>query len=326
MRRLYDRITRVFLNAVDPYDGTDSAPKAHVWPYLKSHLAPLRHVIGLSVLVTVLAAGIEVWLIQYAGQLVDTLTASDPRQFWAEEKVGLMVAALVVLLLRPCAQFLRLVVNDIALDCNAANLARWRAYNHLIRQSVGWFQQDLTGRTSTRLVEIGNNVADAFHKSLNAVGFGFVYVVGVVFLMAGVEIWLALPLLIWLALYIGVLAWVVPRMVDAQHRFQASKSALVGTVVDGFSNFDTLKLFAPRDQIAKELHGRLEDTRQSLFKTRQIGVGLRTSLVLLEAVVMVGFVGYGIWLWSIVVMRMASAMAAETVPIVATPMDQSQMP
>ena len=54
-------------------------------------------------------------------------------------------------------------------------------------QSVGWFQEDLTGRTSTRLVEIGNNVADTFYKMMNAVGFGLVYMLGVLVLMANVE-------------------------------------------------------------------------------------------------------------------------------------------
>jgi len=253
MNLLYDRITRFFLHAADPYSTTDLPPKTTVWAYIASHMEPLRRVLIASVVVTIFAAGVEVWLIRYAGLLVDKLTSSDTGTFWAEEGTGLALAALVVLIIRPVSQFLRLAVNDIALDCNAANLARWRAYNHLILQSVGWFQEDLSGRTSTRLVEIGNNVADTFHKSLNAVGFGLVYMIGVVALMAGVEIWLALPLLIWLALYIGVLVWVIPRMITAQHRFQSAKSALVGTVVDGFSNFDTLKLFAPKNQIANEL-------------------------------------------------------------------------
>lgn len=316
----YDRLTRIFLNATNPYTLSGSPPKSALWPYLKSHIAPLKWVLLASIFVTVLAASVEVWLIQYAGQLVDKLISNDPAQIWANEGRSLMFAALIVVLFRPLAQFLRLAVNDIALDCNAANLTRWRAYNHLILQSVGWFQEDLTGRTSTRLVEIGNNVADAFHKSLNAVGFGLVYMIGVVVLMAGVEIWLALPLLIWLILYIGVLIWIIPTMVDCQHRFQAAKSALVGTVVDGFSNFDTLKLFAPKDQIATELQGRLEDTRQALFRTRQIGVGLRTTLVLLEAVVMVGFIGYGIWLWSVEAATIGTISAAIALSIRITTM------
>ena len=295
---LYERITRFFLNATDPYDLSDAAPHSTVWPYLKSHFKPLRGILIVSILVTVLAASVEVWLIQYAGQIIDTLIGSSPGKFWETEGWGLLGAALIVLLFRPIAQFLRLSVNDIALQCNVANLVRWRAYDHLIRQSVGWFQEDLSGRTSGRLVEIGNHVGDIFYKAIDAVGFGLVYMIGVVVLMAGVDIWLALPLLVWLGLYIGVLIWVIPRMVDAQQNFQSAKSALVGTVVDGFSNFDTLKLFAPRTQIASDQRSRLEDTRQRLFETRQISVALWTVLILLEAVVMVGFIGYGIWLWS----------------------------
>jgi len=298
MKGLYERITRFFLNATDPYDLSGTAPHSTVWPYLKSHFKPMRRILIASVLVTVLAAAVEVWLIRYAGQIIDILVASSPGELWQTQGFGLLGAAMIVLLFRPFAQFLRLAVNDISVQCNIANLVRWRAYDHLIRQSVGWFQEDLSGRTSGRLVDIGNYVGDIVYKAINVVGFGLVYMIGVVVLMAGTDIWLALPLLLWLGLYIGVLIWVIPRMVDAQQGFQSAKSALVGTVVDGFSNFDTLKLFAPRTQIASDQRDRLEDTRQRLFETRQISVALWTTLIMLEAVVMVGFIGYGIWLWS----------------------------
>ena len=298
MRRIYDIVTRWFLEAFDPFLLSDRAPEQQLWPYLKSHLMPMRRIIAGSVLVTVFAASIEVWLIQYAGTIVDKLVASDSQNFWQTEGTELLLAALVVVLLRPTAQFLRLAVNDISFNCNAATLTRWRAYDHLIQQSVGWFQEDLTGRTSGRLVDIGNHVSESIHAALNTVAFGFVYMVGVVVLMAGTEVWLALPLLLWLGLYIAVLVWVMPRMINAQHNFQAAKSQLVGTVVDSFSNIETLKLFAPKHQIAAEQRVSLDATREALFKTRQIGTALRTILILLEAVVIVGFVGYGIWLWS----------------------------
>lgn len=299
MTGLYEKVTRFFLNATDPYDLTDAKPHSEVWPYLKSHFKPMRGVLFASVLLTVMAAAVEVWLIQYAGKIIDTLVASSPASFWQTEGLGLLGAALIVLLFRPFAQFLRLSINDISIQCNIANLVRWRAYDHLIKQSVGWFQEDLSGRTSGRLVEIGNYVGDIIYKAINAVGFGFVYMIGVVVLMAGTDIWLALPLIVWLGLYIGVLTWVIPRMVKAQTGFQSAKSALVGSVVDGFSNFDTLKLFAPKNMIATDQRVRLEDTRQRLFEARQISVALWTTLIMLEAIVMVGFIGYGIWLWSV---------------------------
>ena len=298
MTQLYDRIMRLFLHAFDPYHLSHKPPAQKVWPFLKSHVHPIRWVITASILVTVFAASIEVWIIQYAGKVVDNLNNNTPASLWANHRNSMIFAAIIVLLIRPLAQFLRQGVNDISFDSNVATLVRWRAYDHLIKQSVGWFQEDLSGRTSGRLVEIGNHVAGAVHSALNAVAFGLVYMIGVVILMASVEIWLALPLLIWLCLYICVLIYVIPRMVRAQQKFQGAKSALTGTVVDGFSNFDTLKLFAPKDQIASEQRVRLENTRQALFETRKISIGLRTTLVLLEAVVMVGFIGYGIWLWS----------------------------
>ncbi|MDV7143755.1 ABC transporter ATP-binding protein [Tropicimonas sp. TH_r6] len=298
MAGLYERVTRFFLNVFDPYDLSDATPHSEIWPYLRAHMWPMRRILLASVLVTALAASVEVWLIQYAGKVVDILASTSPEHLWKEQGKNLLLAGLVVLLLRPFAQFLRLAINDISFSCNVANLVRWRAFDHLIRQSVGWFQEDLSGRTSGRLVDIGNHVSDAIHSALNTVAYGLVYMIGVVVLMAGTEIWLALPLLLWLGLYMVVLIRVMPRMVDAQHDFQSAKSALYGTVVDGFSNFDTLKLFAPRDQIAREQHASLEATRQALFRTRQIGIALRTTLIMLEAIVMVGFVGYGIWLWS----------------------------
>ena len=298
MNAMYDRIMRLFLHAVQPYDLSDTTPRKQLLPYLRSFMWPMRWVFVASVIVTVVAAGVEVWLIQFAGQIVDLLATTSPGQLWADHGFKFIVAAAIIALVRPVAHFLRTAVNDVAMDCNIATIVRWRAYDHLIRQSVGWFQEDLTGRTSGRLVDIGNHVADSFYTALNTVGFGLVYMIGVVILMAGTEIWLAAPLLVWMAMYIGVLAWVIPKMVGAQFEFQKAKSGLVGSVVDNFGNFDTLKLFAPRDQIAREQRGALEHTRQTLFTTRKISIALWTSLVALEAVILVGFVGYGIWLWN----------------------------
>lgn len=299
MNALYDRVTKLFLHAADPYSLSGKPPEKEVWPYIKSHIIPMRKVIILSVLFTIFAASVEVWLIAFAGQIIDMLADHGTEGFWQAQGSKLIFAGAIILFVRPVAHFLRMAINDISFQCNTATLVRWRAYDHLLKQSVGWFQEDLTGRTSGRLVDIGNHLTDSIHAGLNAVAFGLVYMVGVVILMADTDILLAMPLFIWLALYIGILTRVIPHMVNAQQNFQAAKSALVGTVVDSFSNFETLKLFSPKEHIATEQRDRLEDTRQTLFLARQIGVGLFTSLIMLEAVVMIGFIGYGIWLWSV---------------------------
>jgi len=298
MNGLYIRFTTAVLHLVQPYSSTHTAPSANVWRYIKSHLPPIRRVMFLSLCVTVLAASIEVWLISYAGTLIDTLAITPPNELLKTHGIKLLMAAVILLLLRPLSQLLRHAVNDIGLNCNIANLVRWRAHEHLSNQSVSWFQEDLTGRTAIRLVDIGNYVADVLYQWLNAMAFGLVYMIGIVVLMSDTDARLALPLFVWLSLYIGVLVLFIPRMVRAQQAFQSAKSALTGVVVDGFSNIDTLKLFSTRDAMVNDHKVSLENTRQKLFKTRQIGVSLRTILTTLEGIMMVGFVGYGLWLWS----------------------------
>lgn len=192
MLAAYDRLTRVALDLADPYAPGDAGPPPdRVWPYLKAHLRPLRKVLVLSVMVTIIAASIEVWLIGYAGRLIDMLADTTPGEIWQTHRWSLIGAGLMVILVRPLAQFARHAVNDIGLQCNSANLFRWRAHDHLTRQSVGWFQEDLAGRTASRLVLMGNYATDVIYHSLNAVAFGLVYMVGIVLFMAGTDIRLA---------------------------------------------------------------------------------------------------------------------------------------
>lgn len=299
MFQLYDWVTRRALHLADPYvHGAGGTPSPNVWPYIKSHLYPLRWVLGLSLIFTILAASIEVWLISYAGQLIDLLSDTPPTDIWRNHSAGLMMAALMIVLIRPLGQFARNAINEFGLSCNSANLFRWRAHDHLTKQSVGWFQDDLAGRTASRLVLMGNYAGDVIFHCLNAVAFGLIYMIGVATFMAGIDVRLAVPLLVWLALYTVLMVVIVPRMVRSMETFMASKSALLGGVVDTFSNFDTVSLFADRKDIETDHKNALEHLREKLFLTRQITVGMRTITVWLEGMIIVGFVGYGIWLWS----------------------------
>ena len=301
MKGLFERFTRSVLHLVDPYNDafdSEAAPPTSVWPYLRSNLRPLHLILALSLLFTALTAAIEVWLISYAGTLIDSLAQTPRAEIWQTHRFELIGAAAMLLLLRPAAQFVRHALNGIGIDCNVANLYRWRAHAHLSQQSVGWFQEDLTGRTSIRLVEMGNYVASTIFNSLNTLAFGLVYMIGIITLMAGADIRLSVPIIAWVALYIWLMARIVPRMIDAQQAFQGAKSALVGSVVDTFSNFDTVKLFSRSDVMAEDHMDKLENTREALFRSRQIGIALRTTIVVLEGIIMVGFIGYGIWLWA----------------------------
>ena len=103
---------RFFQKLADPFqsDG-DAQPPANVWAYLVHNLKPFRWIIAVSLLFTVLNAGIEVWLIGYAGTLVDTLAASSPATLWATRGTELLLVALVIVVARPLTGLVREVLH-----------------------------------------------------------------------------------------------------------------------------------------------------------------------------------------------------------------------
>src|SRR5689334_15288477 len=105
---------RLFERLVDPFQPDGNAvPPRNVWAYLRHNLKPFRWVIGVSLLFTVLNAGIEVWLIGYAGTLVDTLASSSPQTLWATRGTELLLVALAIVVLRPVTGLIREALNDI---------------------------------------------------------------------------------------------------------------------------------------------------------------------------------------------------------------------
>ena len=79
-------------------------------------------------MLTAIAASIEVWLIGYAGRLIDTLAATSPDRLWVDHGMELLAVAAVVLIIRPLAPLLRESLDDIAFRPAAVTLIRWRAH------------------------------------------------------------------------------------------------------------------------------------------------------------------------------------------------------
>ena len=298
MMSLYHKITSFFLSLQDPYQLSDKPQRATIWPYLKSHLALMRWLVFSSIICTILLASLEVWLIYYSGQLVDVLLSHAPAEIWQKEGFGLALAAVIILVVRPLLSFLCMSINDIAIDCNSLTMSRWQAFDYLTQQSVGWFQEDLTGRTSSRLLHVGEYVANIVHAMLNSFAFGFVYVIGIILVLSQVDLWLSVPVLLWLCLYIICIFVAAPFIANTWHDFSAARSTLFGTIVDHFSNFDIMILFGTRTSILREQQQQLENTRQAMFHARKVGVSLNTGLTIAEGALMTGFLGYVIYLWS----------------------------
>ena len=99
-----------------------------------------------------------------------------------------------------------LVANQ-AIAANVTNLVRWQSHWHVVRQSWTFFQNDFAGRIANKVMQTG----PAIRESLVSLITGGLVHPGVRHQRAcccsrAADRWLALPMLVWFAGYVGAAA------------------------------------------------------------------------------------------------------------------------
>jgi ATP-binding cassette, subfamily B, multidrug efflux pump len=150
---------------------------------------------------------------------------------------------------RPGIVLLRYLVTNQALAGPFSNLIRWQSHWHVVRQSWAFFQNDFAGRISNRVMQTGPAVRESLVSSVTAIWYVVVYGITAIVMLAAADLWLAIPVVLWFGGYIGLLVYFVPRMRDRSKITSEARSALMGRIVDSYTNILTVKLFArPRDE------------------------------------------------------------------------------
>ena len=291
---------RFFENLVDPYCDypIEDRPPTKLWPFLKAYAQPFRSLFVITGLLTMLVAFVEIWLIAYIGRLVDMLADSDPATFWAENGLEMVLIALFLLILRPAIQMLDVGLLNNAIMPNFGTLIRWRAHSHVLRQSVGWFENDFAGRIANRIMQTPPAAGEAVFQLFDALAYSAAYVVGALILLSDTDPALTVPLLAWLFFYALLVTWTVRRVGPASKAASDARSAVTGRVVDAYTNIHSVKMFAHTEG-AREYAREVSGTLCLNFKVEmRIYTRMDVALTVINGFLIVAVVGWAIWLWS----------------------------
>ena len=292
---------RYFENLVNPYASyteTDHPPQ-RLWPFLRQYMGPFRKVFWAAGIMSVVVAFIEVGLLWYLGRVVDLLGATGPAGFWAAHGWEMAAAAVFILLLRPMLQVLDVGLINNAILPNFGTIIRWRAHRQVLRQSVGWFENDFAGRIANRIMQTPPAAGEAVFQIFDAMSFSVAYLVGAAVLLMGADPRLVIPLLVWLALYAALVRWTIIRVGPASQAASDARSAVTGRVVDAYANIHSVKLFAHHDREIDYARGAIEHARRTFQKEMRIFTVMDLCLVILNGLLIVSVVGWAIWLWSV---------------------------
>jgi ATP-binding cassette subfamily B multidrug efflux pump len=290
---------RFFENLVNPYTPytEKDAPPRKLWPFMRDYCGPFKGVFILTGLMSIVVAAIEIGLIYYMGRIVDLL-GTDPTEMWRTYGTELLLLAGFVLIIRPLMQGLDVALLNNAILPNFGTLIRWRAHKQVLRQSVGWFENDFAGRIANRIMQTPPAAGEVVFQTFDAISYALAYMIGAAILLLASDWRLMLPLLGWMALYGGLIRWTVRNVGPASKAASDARSQVTGRVVDAYTNIHSVKMFAHHDlevDFAKEA---IENARVTFQKEMRIFTVMDVTLVMLNGLLIVGVVGWALALWT----------------------------
>ncbi len=291
---------RFFECLVDPYASyseTDTPPQK-LWPFMMAYSQPFKRVFWYAGIMSVIVAVVEIWLISYMGRVVDILQG-DPALVWQTYGTEFLIVSLFILFIRPILQGIDVALLNNTILPNFGTLIRWRAHKHVLRQSVGWFENDFAGRIANRIMQTPPAAGEAVFQVFDAITFSLAYVIGSAILLANADPRLALPLVIWLGLYAMLVVWTVKRVGPASQASSDARSTVTGRVVDAYTNIHSVKMFSHGPQEMDYAKDAIENARTTFQTEMRIFTIMDVTLVMLNGLLIIGVVGGAIWLWSV---------------------------
>ena len=233
----------------------------------------------------------------FMGRIVTLVTTVAPDRFLAATWPLLIAMALVVVVARPGIALLRYLITNQAIAAPFTSLIRWQAHWHVVRQSWAFFQNDFAGRISNRVMQTGPAVRSTLTSAVTALWYILVYGATAVAMTATADLWLTVPILAWFAGYLALLLYFVPRMRQRSKGNSEARSALMGRIVDSYTNILTVKLFARPDEEDSYVRDAI-DRHTSLFLAAQrLMTAFGTLLNLLNALLIAGAGALALLLW-----------------------------
>ncbi|HWA62917.1 MAG TPA: ABC transporter ATP-binding protein [Caulobacteraceae bacterium] len=288
---------RLFERLIEPYPEDASVPppglRAFYWSFLRPVWRLILAVSAMSALISVA----EVAVFGFMGKLVDWLGKSTPETFLALHGTELVVMGAVLLVGLPLLQTVWQLSFHQGVMGNFPMHARWRMHRHLLRQSIGFFQDDMAGRLANTIMQTALSIRESVLKVADILVYVGVYFISTSVLVASADWRLTIPFLVWLGAYLCVCVYFVPRLQKIAEAQADARSVMTGRVVDSYTNILTVKLFAhtrSEDEYARESMGVFLD---AVYRQMRRVTQLNIILSLLNYLLLVAIVIVSIGLW-----------------------------
>jgi ATP-binding cassette subfamily B multidrug efflux pump len=243
------------------------------------------------------AAFVEVAIFNFLGRIVDLLEESNRATFFSDHFRTLMTMAFVVLVVRTLTNSLMALVEEQTIVPGFFNLVRWQCHQRVMQQSLSYFQDDLAGRLSQKVMQSGMSAGDFMTNLLQVVWFIVVYAITTLVLIADLDLWLGALVAVWLLCFTVTAVVFVPRVRAAAKDTANAYSGVTGRLVDTYTNIQSVKLFGSSKEESRGARSSVETMIAKLHVFTRLLTSIRMIMTMVNGVMIVAISGMALSIW-----------------------------
>ncbi|WP_186398568.1 ABC transporter ATP-binding protein [Stappia sp. P2PMeth1] len=287
-----------FEKLIDPFrEQPIKAPPAGLFAFCWHYTRPIWPILVTICVLGAAVAIFEVMVFAFLGDLVNWLSTADRETFFADNAGRLVWMGVVILVIMPVLSLAWELLFHQALLGNYPMAIRWQVHRYLLRQSIGFYQNDFAGRIATKVMQTALAVREVVTRVLDVLVYVSVYFVSAVLLIGDANIRLALPLVLWFFAYLAVLVFFVPRLKTLSQVQADARSLMTGRVVDAYTNITTVKLFSHTDREEDYARSSMWEFLKTVHRQMRLVTVLNTVLHTINVLLLFGIGAMSIYLW-----------------------------
>lgn len=300
---------------IDPFQPADGSPPQTLLAFLRWCLKGSGKVTWLAAVISALAGTLEVATALMLGWVIDAALAGTGDSFFGQNVMLLLGVTAFFIVLRPIVLGISGMMQAVVVGPALSNLILSRLHRHSIGQSVTFFDDDFAGRIAQKQMQAARAASDLVVDMIHTVAFALASLAGSVILLFTVDARSALLLAIWVAAYIGMIRYFMPRIRKRSKARAANRAMVTGQVVDTITNIKTVKLFAHdahEDRAAIDAMATFWDSAVSFG---WLSATFRFWLMTLAGLLPVILVGVMLYSWSVGVATAGDIAAAGAISL-----------
>lgn len=278
-------------------ESTQTAPPGSFWAFVWAGTQGLRVHLALMTLLTACIGAFEALLFAMMGKIVDWLTAVPPGLLWQQEGNKLLLLA-VILLLSPTLIGLQSFIKHQGLAGNFPMRLRWNFHRLMLSQSMSFYQDEFAGRVAAKVMQTALAVRDMWFIMADILVFVSIYFITLVVIVGNFHLWMILPFLGWLSLYVASLSYFVPRLGRVSRSQADARSLMTGRITDAYTNIATIKLFSHAGREAGYAKHAMQEFLQVVHQQMRLVTAVEVVNHILSMLLIISSCGIALWLWT----------------------------